>query len=115
MLISLPENKNTSENTDLSESPKTKRWNLSIKMVALPKCAKQRSFKCPSCDHIARSEKDKNVHHKTTYGALKCALCDVSFDTLSGLHCHKYKHSDLKYICETCGEKFPFSSQLKDH
>ena len=115
MPISSPKNKNTSENTDSSESPKPKRGNLSIKTVALPKCAKQWSFKCPSCDHIAWGEKDRNVHHKTTHGALKCAVCDASFDTPSGLQCHKYKHSDLKYICETCGEKFPFCSQLKDH
>ena len=74
-----------------------------------------RSFKCPSCDHRARSEKERNQHHKTVHGVLKCAVCEDTFDTPSGLHRHKYKHSDLNFICETCGDKFPFSSQLKDH
>ena len=92
-----------------------RKGNLSIKTVTLPKRIKLRSFKCPSCDHRARSEKERNQHHKTAHGILKCAVCEDTFDTPSRLHRHKYKHSDLNFICETCGDKFPFSSQLKDH
>ena len=51
------------------------------------------------------------------------AVCGDSFDTPSGLHRYKYTykyisismHSDLKFICETSGDRFPFTSQLKDH
>ena len=60
-------------------------------------------------------KKDRNAHHKATHSALKCVVCGANFETPSRLHRHKYQHSVLNYICETCGEKFPFSSQLKDH
>ena len=102
-------------NRDAPVPTKQNRGNLNIKMVALPKCVKLRSFKCPSCDYSSQSEKEQNMHHKTVHGTLKCTVCNASFDTPNRLHCHKYKHSDLKYVCETCGEMFPFSSQLKDH
>ena len=46
---------------------------------------------------------------------LTCAVCSEGFDTPSGLHRHKYHYTDLKFTCETCGERFPFESQLKDH
>ena len=92
-----------------------RKGNLHIKTVTLPKRIKLRSFKCPSYDHRARSEKERNQHHKTVHGVLKCAVCEDTFDTPSGLHRHKYKHTNLNFICETCGDKFPFSSQLKDH
>ena len=92
-----------------------RKGNLHIKTVTLPKRIKLRSFKCPSCEHRARSEKERNQHHKTVHGVLKCAVCKDTFDTPSGLHRHKYKHTNLNFICETCGDKFPFSSQLKDH
>ena len=92
-----------------------RKGNLHIKTVTLPKRIKLRSFKCPSCEHRARSEKERNQHHKTAHGVLKCAVCEDTFDTPSGLHRHKYKHTNLNFICETCGDKFPFSSQLKDH
>ena len=83
--------------------------------MTLPKRIKLRSFKCPSCDQISRSEKERNQHHKTAHGTLKCAVCDDIFETPSGLHRHQYKHKDLNFMCETCGDKFPFSSQLKEH
>ena len=96
-------------------SPKKRKGSLNIKTVTLPKRIKLRSFKCPSCDHISRSEKERNQHHKTSHGSLKCAVCDDIFETPSGLHRHQYKHKDLNFMCETCGDKFPFSSQLKEH
>ena len=100
---------------DPSKQPPQIKGNLNIRTVALPKRCKLRSFKCPSCKHISRSEKERNNHHKSTHGMLNCAVCNATFDTPSGLHHHKYKHSDQKFICETCGEKFAFSSKLKEH
>ena len=44
-----------------------------------------------------------------------CAICNEVFNTLSGLHRHKYHHTDQKFTCETCGDQYPFESQLKDH
>ena len=108
--------KETQEPSKPKPNPTSQRkGNLCIKTVTLPKRIKLRSFKCPTCDHRARSEKERNQHHKTVHGELKCAVCEDTFDTPSGLHRHKYKHTNLNFICETCGDKFSFSSQLKDH
>ena len=96
-------------------STSARKGTLSVKTVSLPKHVKPRSFKCATCEFIAHSEKERNNHHKESHGALKCAICGDSFDNLSGLHCHKYKHSDLKFICENCRNRFPFKIQLKEH
>ena len=103
------------ETVESPSSSKQHRGTLKIKTLTLPKRIKVRSFKCPSCDHTSRSEKEQNQHHKTVHSMLKCAVCDDSFNTPSGLHHHKYKHMNLNFVCETCGDKFPFSSQLKEH
>ena len=52
------ENDTIKETTDSSKSPKQRKENLNIKTVALPKCSKLHSFKCPSCEHTSQSEKE---------------------------------------------------------
>ena len=94
---------------------KSMKGELNIKMVSLPKRVQVRTFKCQVCKFVCHSEKERNMHHKDNHGPLTCAVCNEGFDTPSGLHRHKYCHTDLKFTCETCGEQFPFESQLKDH
>ena len=70
--------KETQEPSKPKPNPTSQRkGNLCIKTVTLPKRIKLRSFKCPSCDHRARSEKERNQHHKTVHGELKCAVCEA--------------------------------------
>ena len=94
---------------------KPKIGELNIKTVSLPKRARKRTFKCQTCSFVCQSEKERNNHHKNKHGPLTCAVCSEVFDTPSGLHRHKYRHTDLKFTCENCGDSFPFESQLKDH
>ena len=88
---------------------------LNIKTVALPKRLRLRTFKCQTCSYVCHSEKERNQHHKDKHGLLTCAVCNEVFNTPSGLHRHKYRHTDRKFTCETCGDQYPFESQLKDH
>ena len=106
-------NRTVATNVDkLEEQNKGK---LNIIMVGLPKRICVHTFKCQICKLICHSEKERNTHHKDKHGPLRCAVCDEVFNTPSDLHRHKYKHTDLKFTCESCGEQFPFESQLKDH
>ena len=72
---------------------------LNITTVGLPKRVCAHTFKCQICKVVCHSEKEWNTHHKDNHS----------------LHQHKYQHTDLKFTCESCGEQFPFESQLKDH
>ena len=99
----------------LMADEKSTKGELNIKTVSLPKRVRACTFKCQICKFICHSEKERNNHHKDNHGPLTCAVCNEGFDTLSGLHRHKYHHTDLKFTCETCRERFPFESQLRDH
>ena len=103
-----PDSKTTSEE-------KPSKGELKIKTVSLPKRVRSRTFRCQTCKYICHSERERNQHHKDNHCPLSCAVCSEVFNTPSGLHRHKYRHTDLKFTCESCGENFPFESQLKDH
>ena len=105
----------TSQDPEPTTGKNSTKGELQIKTVSLPKRVRARTFKCQICKLICHSEKERNQHHKDNHGPLTCAVCNEGFDTPSGLHRHKYHHTDLKFTCETCGERFPFESQLKDH
>ena len=100
---------------NLRADKKSMKGELYIKTVSFPKRVRARTFKCQICKFICHSEKERNKHHKDNHGPLTRAVCKEGFNTPSGLHRHKYHHTDLKFTCETCGERFPFESQLKDH
>ena len=103
------------QDPEATAEKKSMKGELNIKTVSLPKRVRAHTFRCQICKFICHSEKERNKHHKDNHGPLTCAVCNEGFDTLSGLHRHKYHHTDLKFTCETCGERFPFESQLKDH
>ena len=86
---------------------KSTKGELNIKTVSLPKIVRARTFKCQICQFICHSERERNKHHKDNHGPLTCVVCNEGFNTPSGLHRHKYRHTDLKFTCETCGERFP--------
>ena len=94
---------------------KSSKGELNIKTVSLPKRVRSRTFRCQTCKYICHCEKERNQHHKDNHGLLTCAVCSEVFNNPSGLHRHKYRHTDLKFTCESCGDSFPFKSQLKDH
>ena len=44
-----------------------------------------------------------------------CDLCDKRFVTGTALDKHMYTHNDLHFVCEDCGQSFPFKSRLEQH
>ena len=44
-----------------------------------------------------------------------CDLCDKKFATRTVLDKHMYTHNDLHFVCEDCGQSFPFKSRLEQY
>ena len=105
---------NNQPNKD-SEQPSKTKGNFQIKTVGLIKRERTRKFKYEFCKHVTDSQKELNTHHIANHDKVRCAVCSESFNTPCALHRHKYRHSDSKFVCEKCGEKYPFKSQLEDH
>ena len=44
-----------------------------------------------------------------------CDLSDKKIVTRAALDKHMYTHNDLHFVCEDCGQSFPFKSRLEQH
>ena len=95
------------QDTETTTDNTSVKGKLNIKTVSLPKRVCACTFKCQVCKFVYHSEKERNMHHKDNHDPLTCAVCGEAFNTPSGLHRHKYRHTDLKFTCENCGERFP--------
>ena len=49
------------------------------------------------------------------YRKLTCKVCDKSFYKPRSYQKHLYVHKASKHVCNTCGKKFSFKSQLDAH
>ena len=97
------------------KQPTKTKGNLQIKTVRIMKRKPPGKFKCEFCNHVPTAKKQLNSHHVPNHGKVKCAVCSEKFNIPCALHRHKYRHSDNKFICKKCGERYPFKSQLEDH
>ena len=62
----------------------------------------------PSCEAL-------NQHHRKKHGIVYCTVCRRPFNNPRSLTKHMYMHGDKKHCCTTCGQRFPFASQLTTH
>ena len=95
-------------------------------------------FQCQSCDEKFISENSKNCHSENAHGGklkqrtqalTECKLCYRTFKLPCNLKQHiekghrndkeflnkEIKHSDLKYSCDVCPQKFVTENILKKH
>ena len=77
-------------------------------------------FKCPYSNCTFRSNKRKvtNNHYRLEHKKInRCKFCKKSYNTPHSLKQHLYTHKkDIKgYLCKTCGNTYPFHSQLLIH
>ena len=80
------------------------------------KGTKNQKYKCPEedCDGTYDSVAALNDHFRNSHLPSICEICRLRFNTPSALSRHVYKHRKLEHICEHCGKKFPFASDLKN-
>ena len=83
--------------------------------IGKPKSKSHCTVKCKICKGAFKSVSALNEHHKDDHGVVGSDSCDKKFETMSALEKYKYLHQDLKYICEDCGQSYPFQSRLKQH
>ena len=74
-----------------------------------------RTVKCRMCKQVFDSVKSLNVHHREDHEVVQCDVCDKFFETPTALERHKYNHGDRRFVCEDCGQSFPFNSRLMQH
>ena len=41
--------------------------------------------------------------------------CGKTFGSLESLKKHRLRHGEMKYLCQVCGQNFPFASDLASH
>ena len=70
---------------------------------------------CKICIESFGSIKELNDHQWVDHGVVDCDLCDKKFATQTALDRHMYTHKDLCFVCEDCGQSFPFKSRLEQH
>ena len=80
------------------------------------KGTKNWKYKCPEedCDGTYDSVAVLNDHFRNSHLPSICEICRLRFNTPSVLSRHVYKHKKLEHVCEHCGKKFPFASDLKN-
>ena len=85
------------------------------KTVGIRKHKKERKAKCRLCGESFGNVKELNKHHRSDHNIQFCLDCSKGFNTQTSLDKHKYYHKELRFVCEHCGQGFPFVSRLEQH
>ena len=81
-----------------------------------PKSSKrEKKYGCRMCEVRVDTAHELKSHHTSTHGIMYCKLCTKAFNNQVFLTRHEYKHKNRPYVCNVCGEDFPFESQHNTH
>ena len=112
--VSKPSNEPSNDGTvsNVETSSQTNDQMLPVEMSnSNPVCNKPAcTIRCKICIDLFGSIKELNEHHSKDHGIVDCEQYDKKFATQSLLDKHMYLHSDLCFVCEDCGQSFPFKS-----
>jgi len=78
---------------------------------------KKKTYECEICKKRFASKRDVSQHLNRHTGdrPFKCSQCPKSYPDPSNLREHAKVHSEPKYECDFCGEKFKQLQSLKIH
>ena len=85
------------------------------KQHTLVKIVNVRKYRCRMCNEQLPSCKALTAHHQSKHSIIYCDVCRKAFNNPRLLTKHMYQHKEKTQICNKCGEKFPFASQLATH
>ena len=88
---------------------------IKIKHHVLERKPAERKYKCRMCRDSLPSCDALNKHHRKKHGIVYCTVCRRPFNNPRSLTKHMYTHGEKKHTCNTCGQSFPFASQLTTH
>ena len=83
---------------------------LMMKTVGIVKCKKKRKAWCKLCGASCNSVKELNHHHKENHDIVFCQACNKAFSACTSLDKHMYVHKELDYMCDQCGQSYPFEN-----
>ena len=98
-----------------SENKKPVNGTLVMKTVGIVRRKKKRKAHCKICGNSCKNVKELNQHHRDTHDIVFCPDCNKAFSTRMSLDKHMYVHKAMDYVCDKCGQSFPFESRLKQH
>ena len=98
-----------------SENKKPVNGTLVMKTVGIVRRKKKRKAHCKICGNSCKDVKELNQHHRDTHDIVFCPDCNKAFSTRTSLDKHMYVHKAMDYVCDKCGQSFPFESRLKQH
>ena len=74
--------------------------------------------KCSLCSESFDSQLELNLHTKSVHKyRFLCSSrqCGKTFGSLETLKKYVLRHGEMKYLCQVCGQNFPFASDLASH
>ena len=74
--------------------------------------------KCSLCSESFDSQLELNLHTESVHKyKFLCSSrqCGKTFGSLESLKKHGLRHGEMKYLCQVCGQNFPFASDLASH
>ena len=80
-----------------------------------PPTSKGRKYGCRMCKTRVDSEQALKYHYRQSHGIMYCSHFNKAFNNQLSLTRHQCEHKTWPYVCNTCGEDFPFESQYKTH
>ena len=72
-------------------------------------------YGCRMCEVRVDTAQELKTHHISTHGIMYCKLCTKAFNNQLSLTRHEYEHKNRPFVCNVCGEDFPFESQHNTH
>ena len=96
-------------------APKTLKGLFKKTTHGIKKHRRIRNYKCPKCDVCKNSQAEANEHYNNNHPPVSCSKCPKICATPCTLARHMYLHSELKYPCHRCEQRFAFESELKVH
>ena len=97
----------------------TTKGKLHIKKLSLRKAKPTEKghhlFRCVKCTTLFNTIAELNDHFINKHRNISCKDCDKTFDKPRSYEKHLYAHKLSRLICNTCGKRFAFKSQLDAH
>ena len=110
-----PLNDRTGSNLEASSQTDDKTLPVKTSNSTLVRSKSARTIQCKICIDSFCTIKELNEHHKKDHRIVECEQCNKKFATQSSPDKHMYLHSDLRFVCEDCGQSYPFKSRLEQY
>ena len=104
--------------SEFEKKKKPRRGKLNIEQFVIKRKKKKiRSFKCPVCRKMDKTQHEQNLHiqHKHPTFRFTCQYCKKTYQTFNAKWKHEKTHGQFRHKCNICKVRFQFPKGLKEH